>query len=143
MPYYFQRISNGVCGFSAPRLVWGSPTHSKFKPTKVMLCIALAESSSHIGVNFQIWIKSSLPTCKSTTDLVGRHGKGCVRRARKDFISVLSEPLGKDRVSPAGISLRGLLFKKIHLLAFRVFHTIIGTHINILIATKSRTTFTI
>ena len=70
--------------------------------------------------------------------------QGLCHWAQKDFIrlSVLALAAGTEK-KPAGESLRGLLFKKIYLLAFRVFHTIIGTHINILIATKSRTTFTI
>jgi hypothetical protein len=40
MPYYSQRISNGVCGFSAPRLVWGSPTQSN-QTALVMRCITM------------------------------------------------------------------------------------------------------
>ncbi len=39
-------------------------------------CIARAENGQHIGAGFQIWIKSSPPTCKSTTDLVGRRSEG-------------------------------------------------------------------
>ena len=55
---------------------------------------------SHIGAVFQIWIKSSPPTCKSTTDLVGRHGKGCAKRARKDFIRRVVRAIGQGQNEP-------------------------------------------
>ncbi len=60
----------------------------------------LGGKRSHIGADFQIWIKSSPPTCKSTTDLVGRHGKRCAKRARKDFIRRVVRAIGQGRNEP-------------------------------------------
>ena len=92
MPYYFQRISNGVCGFSAPRFVWGSPTQSKLTANRKE-----GGKRSHIGADFQIWIKSSPLTEKSPTDYIRRCDKGCANRASKDFINVTVRAIGQGQ----------------------------------------------